>query len=47
VWDWFVSARAKEISFSGPMLQQKAKEVADKLGKKLYLTTGKSEQLFQ
>jgi hypothetical protein len=32
VWDWFVSARAKN-SISGPMLQQKAKEVADKLGK--------------
>jgi hypothetical protein len=42
-WDWFVSARAKEFSVSGPMLQQKVKEVADKLGKKLYLTTGKSE----
>jgi hypothetical protein len=34
VWDWFVSARAKKCSVSGPMLQQKAKEVADKLGKK-------------
>jgi hypothetical protein len=33
VWDWFVSARAKKFSVSGPMLQQKAKEVADTLGK--------------
>jgi hypothetical protein len=33
VWDWFVSARAKKISVSEPMLQQKAKEVADTLGK--------------
>jgi hypothetical protein len=37
----------KKFSVSGPMLQQKAKEVAGKLRKKLYLTTGKNEQLFQ
>jgi hypothetical protein len=33
VWDWFVSAKAKKSSVSGPILQQKAKEVADTLGK--------------
>jgi hypothetical protein len=34
VWHWFVSARAKKkISLSGPVLQQEAKEVADKLRK--------------
>ncbi|KAK7863053.1 hypothetical protein R5R35_006476 [Gryllus longicercus] len=33
IWEWFVSARAEGIPISGPMIQAKAIEVAQKLGK--------------
>src|SRR5215469_232985 len=33
VWEWFVSVRAKNHSVSGPMVQEYAKKVAQKLGK--------------
>jgi hypothetical protein len=33
VWEWFVSVRAKNHRVSGPMVQEYAKQVAQKLGK--------------
>jgi len=33
VWDWFVSVRAKNYRVSGPVVQEYAKQVAQKLGK--------------
>jgi hypothetical protein len=33
VWEWFVSARYRNFRISGTMLQEHAKEVAEKLGK--------------
>jgi len=32
VWDWFVKARSKNIPISGPMLQEKSKDIEIKLG---------------
>ncbi|XP_025424407.1 tigger transposable element-derived protein 7-like [Sipha flava] len=32
VWNWFVKARSKNIPISGPMLQEKSKDIAIKLG---------------
>jgi hypothetical protein len=33
VWEWFVSVRAKNHHVSGPMVQEYAKNFAQKLGK--------------
>ena len=33
VWEWFVSVRAKNHRVSGPLVQEYAKQVAQKLGK--------------
>jgi len=33
VWEWFVSVRAKNHRVSGPMVQEYAKQVAQKMGK--------------
>jgi hypothetical protein len=33
VWEWFVSVRAKDHRLSGPIVQEYAKKVAEKLGK--------------
>ena len=33
VWEWFVSVRAKNYRVSGHMVQEYAKQVAQKLGK--------------
>ena len=33
VWEWFVSARARNLPISGTMLQHQVREVAGKLGK--------------
>ena len=37
-YEWFVAQRAKNLPISGPILQEKARQIATKLGEKIVFT---------
>ncbi|GBM73702.1 hypothetical protein AVEN_177750-1 [Araneus ventricosus] len=37
VWEWFVDARSRNLQISGPILQAQAKDIAEKLGKLIFM----------
>ena len=37
-YEWFVAQRAKNLPISGPILQEKARQIATELGEKIVFT---------